>query len=212
MSAKHLLEVTSRRAFFIVVAALTLCVCAAVSVFPSVLAVSLEQLSTASQLIFEGEVIDLTSDFDADQTSIHTYVTFRVVDVVKGTYNQPEITLRFLGGTVGEIGLNVSDSTLPELGEAGIYFVESLDRFQVNPFYGMDQGHFLILESTGQRIMTTRNRRVITELMTNDPPPTEGLSNGIARGLSVNEAGAAPSGVTVFQFKQAIRQYSGELQ
>ena len=200
------------RTFFIVLAALTLCVYPAVPVSSSVLAVSLEQLSTASQLIFEGEVIDMTADFNADQTSIHTHVTFRVVDVVKGTYTQPEITLRFLGGTVGEIGLNVSDSTLPELGEAGIYFVESLDRFQVNPFYGMDQGHFLILESTGQRIMTTRNRRVITELMTNDPPPTAELSDGIARGLSVNEARASPSSVTVSQFKQVVRQYSGELQ
>ena len=211
MPARHLLDVTSRRAFFIVVAALTLCVCAAVPSSSSVLAVSLEQLSTASQLIFEGEVVGKTSEFNAKQTSIHTYVTFRMVDVVKGTYNQPEITLRFLGGTVGEIGLNVSDSTLPELGEAGIYFVESLERFQVNPLYGMDQGHFLILESTGQRIMTTRSRRVITGFLSNDQPPADGLSNGIARGLSVNEAGASPSGVTVFQFKQTIRQYSSQL-
>ena len=199
------------RTFFIVVAALTLCVCAAVLAFPSVLAVSLEQLSTASQLIFEGEVVGKTSDFNANQTSIHTYVTFRVVDVVKGTYNQPEITLRFLGGTVGEIGLNVSDSTVPELGEAGIYFVESLERFQVNPLYGMDQGHFLVLESNGQRFMTTRNRRVITGLFSDDQPPVEGLSNGIARGLSIDEAGGSVAGVTVFQFKQAVRQYSAQL-
>ena len=192
-------------------AALTLCVCAAVLAFPSVLAVSLEQLSTASQLIFEGEVVGKTSEFNANQTSIHTYVTFRVVDVVKGTYNQPEITLRFLGGTVGEIGLNVSDSTVPELGEAGIYFVESLERFQVNPLYGMDQGHFLVLESNGQRFMTTRNRRVITGLFSDDQPPVEGLSNGIARGLSIDEAGGSVAGVTVFQFKQAVRQYSAQL-
>ena len=197
-----------RRAFFIVVAALTLCVCAAVPVSSSVLAVSLEQLSTTSQLIFEGEVVDKTSDFNANQTSIYTYVTFRVVDVVKGTYSQPEITLRFLGGTVGEIGLNVSDSTLPELGEAGIYFVESLERFQINPFYGMDQGHFLILESNGQRIMTTRNGRVITGFLSDEQLPVDGLSNGIARGMSINEDGASPSGVTVFQFKQSVRQYS----
>ena len=207
----HLRGGTLRRAFFIVVAALTLCVCAAVPASSSVLAVSLEQLSTASQLIFEGEVVGKTSEFNTNQTSIHTYVTFRVVDVVKGTYSQPEITLRFLGGAVGEIGLNVSGSTLPELGETGIYFVESMERFQVNPLYGMDQGHFLILESTGQRIMTTRSRRVITGFLSNDQPPADGLSNGIARGLSVNEAGASPSGVTVFQFKQTIRQYSSQL-
>ena len=209
--ARHLLDVTLRRAFFIVVAALTLCVCAALPSSSSVLAVSLEQLSTASQLIFEGEVVGMTSDFNANQTSIHTYVTFRVVDVVKGTYTQPEITLRFLGGTVGEIGVNVSDSTLPELGETGIYFVESLERFQVNPLYGMDQGHFLIFESGSQRIMMTRNRRVITAFLSDDQPPADGLSNGIARGLSINEDGASPSGVTVFQFKQTVRQYSRQL-
>ena len=176
------------------------------------MSVSLEQLSTASQLIFEGEVVGKTSEFNANQTSIHTYVTFRVVDVVKGTYNQPEITLRFLGGTVGEIGLNVSDSTLPELGETGIYFVESLERFQVNPLYGMDQGP--LLDPRIQRAnasWSTRNRRVITGLLSDDQPSVEGLSNGIARGLSVNEAGASPSGVTVFQFKQTIRQYSSQL-
>ena len=56
--------------------------------------------------------------------------------------------------------------------------------------------------------MITRSRRVITGLLSDDQPPAAGLSDGIARGLSVNEAGASPSGVTVFQFKQAIRQYS----
>ena len=199
----------SRTCFIVVVViAVTLCICPAVSA-SSVLAVSVEQLSKESQLVFEGEVIGMTSDFNGNQTGIHTYVTFRVVDVVKGTYNQPEITLRFLGGTVGEISLDVSDSTLPGFGETGIYFVESLDRFQVNPLYGMDQGHFLISESGGRRIMTTRNRRVITSLTPDSQPRAEGLSNGIARGLAVDEAAAA-SGVTVFQFKQAVRQYSSQ--
>ena len=198
------------RTCFIVVIAITLCICPTVLAVSSVLAVSVEQLSKESQLVFEGEVIGMTSDFNGNQTGIHTYVTFRVVDVVKGTYNQPEITLRFLGGTVGEISLDVSDSTLPGFGETGIYFVESLDRFQVNPLYGMDQGHFLILESNGQRIMVTRNRRVITELPPADQPAAEGLSDGIARGLSLDETGGSP-GITVFQFKQAVRQFSRQL-
>ena len=182
-----------------------------VSSASSVLAVSLEQLSKSAQIVFEGEVIGVTSDFNANQTAIHTHVTFRVVDVVKGVYDQTEITLRFLGGTVGEISLDVSDSTLPKLGEKGIYFVESLDRFQVNPLYGMDQGHFLILESNGQRIVATRNKRVIMGFSP-APRPSDRLSNGNATGLSLAEAGRAAAGVTVLQFTQAVRQYSGELQ
>ncbi len=205
------MDIALSRTCFISVAALALCACFAVSAFPAVLPVSLEQLSTESPLIFEGEVIGTASHFNAAGTSIHTYVTFRVVDVIKGTRNEPEIMLRFLGGTVGEVSLDVSESTLPELGERGIYFVESLERFQVNPLYGMDQGHFLIFESAGRRIMTTRNRRVITSLPPDSQPRAEGLSNGIARGLAVDETAAAASGVTVFQFKQAVRQYSGQL-
>ena len=178
----------------------------------SVLAVSLEQLSKSAKIVFEGEVIGIRSNFNDNQTAIYTHVTFLVVDVVKGDYVQKEITLRFLGGTVGEISLDVSDSTLPILGEKGIYFVESMDRYQVNPLYGMDQGHFLILESNGQRIMVTRNKRVVTGLSSASRATSEGLSNGVATGLTLAEAGTSPAGVTVLQFTQAVRQYSGELQ
>ena len=200
-------DIGSNRTCFIVVIALMLGVCLAVPAFSSVLAVSIEQLSQSSQLIFEGEVIGMTSNFNANQTSIHTTVTFRVVEVIKGAYSQTEIALRFLGGTVGGIRLNVSDSTLPEIGEAGIYFVESLERFQVNPLYGSDQGHFLIVESGRQRIMAARNGRIVAGLPAVDQPRAAGLSDGVARGLSLNEAGGATAGVTVFEFKQAIRQY-----
>ena len=58
--------------------------------------------------------------------------------------------------------------------------------------------------------MTTRNRRVVTSLRPDSQPRAEGLSNGIARGLAVDEADTAASGVTVFQFKQAVRQYSSQ--
>ena len=167
----------------IVVAAFAVLILATPS-FSGVLPVSLEQMSKDSQLIFEGEVIDTVSRFNANETNIHTYITFRVLDVVKGTRNNPEIMLRFLGGTVGEVSLDVSESTLPELGEKGVYFVESLERFQVNPLYGMDQGHFLISESAGRRTMTTRNGQVITSLPLDSQSHTEGLSNGIALGLA----------------------------
>lgn len=175
----------------------------------SVLAVSLEQLSQSAQMVFEGEVVSVRSEFNPNQTAIHTYATFRVVDVVKGSYDQSEITLRFLGGTVGDISLDVSESTLPQLGEQGIYFVASTDRFLINPLYGMDQGHFLILESSGQRIMATRNKRVVVGV---SPAPRSfgRLSNGIATGLSLAEAGSTTAGMTVFQFTQAVRQYSTE--
>ena len=183
----------------------------AIPSFASVLPVSLERLSTSAQLVFEGEVTGTHSVFNAKRTAIHTYVQFRVVDVVKGAYGPAEIELRFLGGTVGEVSLDVSESTLPELGERGIYFVSSLDRFQVNPLCGMDQGHFLILESSGQRIMATRSKRVITGLSSASRSSlTKGLSDGVSPGLSLADAGGSEGGMTVSEFVQVVRQYAGK--
>jgi hypothetical protein len=172
----------------------------------TVLQVTFEQLATSSELIFEGEAIASESTWGSDQSGIHTYVTFRVNEVIKGSAGM-HVVLRFLGGTVGEVEMEISGSTLPEVGERGIYFVETLSRFQVNPLYGVDQGHFLVIESLGQQVMTTRSRQVITGFFSDIPVAESGLSNGIALGLSLEESGLHPSGVTAFQFKQKIREY-----
>ena len=172
----------------------------------SVLQVTFQELATSCELIFEGEVIASESRWNSDRSGIHTYVTFRVDDVIRGDARR-HVALRFLGGTVGEIGLEIAGSTLPKTGEQGIYFVEKLDRFQVNPFYGVDQGHFLVIESAGQQVMTTRSRRIITGFLPDIPGDKAGLSNGIALGLSLEESDLSPAGVTVFQFKQKIREY-----
>lgn len=114
---------------------------------------------------------------------------------------------------MGGIRLEVADSTLPDIGEAGIYFVESLTRFQVNPFYGVNQGHFLILESNSQRIMTTRSGRIVNGFRSaNNGASWDELSNGVALGLSVDEAGDSLSGVTVLQFKLKILEYLSDNQ
>lgn len=175
----------------------------------SVLQVTFQQLATSCELIFEGEGIASESKWDSDQSGIHTYVTFRVNEVIKGSAGM-HVVLRFLGGNVGEIGLEVAGSTFPEVGERGIYFVESLDRFQVNPFYGVDQGHFLVIQSAGQQVMASRSRRIITGFLPDAAADKAGLSNGIAFGLSLEESGPSPSGVTAFQFKQKIREYVQE--
>ena len=172
----------------------------------SVQQVTIQQLTTSSELIFQGKVIASESRWNADQSGIHTYVTFRVNEVIKGSAGM-HVVLRFLGGKVGDIGMEVTGSTLPEVGERGIYFVENLNRFQVNPFYGVDQGHFLVIESEGQQVMASRSRRMITGFLPDVAEDKAGLSTGIASGLSLDESGPSPSGLTAVQFKQTIREY-----
>lgn len=164
--------------------------------------VSLNEMLQHSQLIFEGTVTDVDTR-ENSQKRIHTYVTFKIRDIIKGEYHSDFITLRFLGGTVGDVTMAVSDMQLPQVGEHGIYFVESLERLQVHPFYGWSQGHFIVdrdIEGS-ERIMTNR-RLPITGVM--DMKQNEqALSKGIVCDLIVAKD---KKGLTVDEFKRILRE------
>ncbi len=136
----------------------------------SVLQVDMEQLLGDAAVIFEGEVIASEAKWNADNTYISTWITFRVNDVLKGEWASATITQSFAGGTVGDTTLQVSGMVYPQPGESGIYFIENPDRPQVNPMVGWGQGHFRIRSDSRGR------ERVLTE--SNDP--VQGVDDGSA--------------------------------
>ncbi|MDX8389145.1 MAG: hypothetical protein R8M38_01510 [Mariprofundaceae bacterium] len=140
---------------FILVAILTL---------PSAFASSIEKKSLNeatlhSDFIFEGRVIEIENVIH-DSGRPFTHVTFEILDIVKGQYNQSAITLKYLGGTKGDYTLEVTDMHQPALNEHGIYFVESLIKQQVHPLYGWSQGHYLI---TKNRVTGTRGVQAVAQ-------------------------------------------------
>jgi hypothetical protein len=177
----------------------------------SVLEVSMDAMLQESELVFEGTAVS----FEARQNGpkrIHTYITFEIKDIIKGEHHSKTITLRFLGGTVGDVNMAISDLQLPQQGEHGIYFVESLKRFQVNPLYGWSQGHFIVERDAAgsERVMTNR-RLPITEVkpdeqnsLTNDR--RHALSAGILRDLVVAQPGQINKGLTVDEFKEILHK------
>lgn len=175
----------------------------------SVREVSLNEMLQQSQFVFEGTVTAIEAQ-ENSQKRIHTYVTFEIKDIIKGKYHSNIITLSFLGGTVGDVTMAVSDMQLPQEGEHGIYFVESLERLQVNPLYGWSQGHFIIeRDATGsERIMTNKRlpvTAVIDKMQDNQMAPgkerIQALSKGVVRGLVV---GQDKKGLTVDEFKRVM--------
>ena len=183
----------------------------------SVRDVSMDELLQQSQFVFEGTVTAIEARQNS-QKRIHTYVTFEITDIIKGEYPDNIITLRFLGGTVDDVTMVVSDMQLPQEGEHGIYFVESLERFQVNPLYGWSQGHFIVEpDGTGnQRVMTNR-RLPVTGVMDymSDEPATPGkeriqdLSKGVSRDLVVAQEGETNRGMTTDEFKKVLHERMG---
>jgi hypothetical protein len=172
--------------------------------------VSLDEMLQKSQFVFEGTVTAIEAR-ENSQKRIHTYVTFEIKDVIKGIYDSNIITLSFLGGTVGDRTMAVSDMQFPKKGEHGIYFVESLERAQINPLYGWSQGHFIVEpDAAGSERMMTNKRLPITsvadkvqsEPMTQDKQRTQALSNGVVPDPVVAQD---KGGMMVDEFKRILR-------
>jgi hypothetical protein len=180
----------------------------------SVVEVSMDEMLEQSQLVFEGTVTAIIAK-ENSQKRIHTYVTFEVKDIIKGEYPGNTLTLRFLGGTVGDLTLAVSDMRLPQEGEHGIYFVESLERFQVNPLYGWSQGHFIVeRDATGSERVMTNRRLPVTGVMADMPDEQmtlakeriQALSKGVSRDIVVAQEGKDNRGMPVDEFKKALHK------
>ena len=181
----------------------------------SVLEVSLNEMLQQSQFVFEGTVTAIEARENI-QKRIHTYVTFEIKEIIKGKYLSNIITLSFLGGTIGDVTMAVSDMRLPQIGEHGIYFVESLERLQVHPLYGWSQGHFIVeRDVTGiERVMTNRRLPITAvmdtmqdEQMTSDKERTQVLSKGVVRDLVIAKD---KEGLTVDEFKRVLHERIGQ--
>jgi hypothetical protein len=118
---------------------------AATSIVPP----SFERLVAEADLVFEGEVIDVRSQFvnaDGGQ-AITTDVSFRVVNVIKGS--APTVTvLEFLGGTVGTRRMVVDGMPHFKAGDHDILFVNQKERL-VSPLVGFNVGRFRVAPDAG---------------------------------------------------------------
>lgn len=106
--------------------------------------VSISNLSADAELVFQGTVTDIT--YAASIEGIpHTFVTYKVEDVLKGTYRAPTLTLRFIGGVKieGKVMRKLSVSHAPrfETGQQDLLMVKGNTQTQC-PLVRCAQGRF----------------------------------------------------------------------
>jgi hypothetical protein len=172
----------------------------------SVLSVDLEEMLNNCDFVFEGRVINIESRMTQNGSSIHTYVVFDIIEIIKGEYPDDEIELSFVGGTVNGMTLKVGDMHIPEVGEKGVYFVESLSRTQVHPFYGWSQGHLLIIkDAAGIERVTTQRKQAVMMVEPAIKRRQPQLSTGAAQGLVVEEGRDSLESMSKTQFVQKLR-------
>jgi hypothetical protein len=88
---------------------------------------STEELTSASDLVIEGEVDDTEAQWSKDGKSIFTSATVIVNTFVKGKTTQKKIKVEYDGGEIGNIGMKVSDQAAVPLrkGERVLLFLKS---------------------------------------------------------------------------------------
>lgn len=168
-----------------------------------------DEITAASELVFEGRVVARKVTHEKGSRTLRTLVTFEVLEVLKGDYDRDRLELSFLGGQLDGLSLAVSDMKIPQVGEHGIYFVERLDEPMVNPLVGWHQGHYLVKKQGAARAAVT----------TQDGQPVYGLEGlptiwnsrfsrgGGARGVILQPVQGRSRPLTPEDFKQRLREF-----
>jgi hypothetical protein len=156
MKTKHLLSL-------ILVAVAISCIrVPATTVIPP----TFDQLVQQAELIFQGTVTDMKSVWEGEgaQRHISTYVTFQVEDTVKGNPGK-SYTIRMLGGTVGDLTMEITDTPKFHKGDREILFVEhNYDQFV--PLVGINHGHFRVQhdDASGRDILVNGEGEPVRDL------------------------------------------------
>lgn len=105
---------------------------------------SVEALSGQADMVFQGTVTDITYATSVEGIP-HTFVTYRVEEILKGSYAAPTLTLRFIGGVKieGNVMRKLSVSHAPkfESGQQDLLMVKGNTQTQC-PLVHCAEGRF----------------------------------------------------------------------
>jgi hypothetical protein len=151
-----------------------------------------DELVSRAEVIFEGEVTGLQSQWigEGSEHRIVTFVTFKVIDTLKGDAGS-SYSIRMLGGTVDGRTMEVSDAPKFKVGDRDVLFVENNGR-QFIPLVGIMHGRFRVQKDQSGR----------ESLLTGEGQPLADVSQ-----LGGDEQAVARSkpAISLNDFKTAIR-------
>jgi hypothetical protein len=177
-----------------------LCVCAILAGVvaassTTVIPPTFDELVSNARIIFQGEVTDRQSEWETSSQgrSIITRMTFSVASVLKGQAGAT-VQLTFLGGTIGDTTLAVSDMPQFRIGDRDVLFV-SPELRAVSPLVGFAHGRYRIV------------RDAVTgadEVRTHDGRPLVGAQGAAL--LRVPGVLQTPRALALTEFQSLVRQ------
>lgn len=168
-----------------------------------IILVSLEYKIENSPFIIEGQVLEAISKQDKLKTTIFTDYTVKVISVSKGNIAQEFITIRNLGGTIGENTLQVCPNSHFDVGDSGTYFISKIAEGIYEPsFLGQSEyvGHKLEKSSNNQfelKANSLANKNVLATITSVSPL---NVNAGIGDVVTITGTGFGTSGIASGQF------------
>jgi hypothetical protein len=125
-----------------------------------------EEMTDRADLVFVGKALSFRSEwrFVGTNRVIFTLVEYETHDVLKGN-GIKSVTLQFLGGTVGEVTMEVSGVPKFNVGDRVILFVEK-NGVQFCPLVGVFHGKFGLRrdEKTGRDIVLMHDGKPLRDV------------------------------------------------
>jgi hypothetical protein len=165
------------------------------AVATTVLPPSFDQLVQQAEVIFQGSVTDVRSQWVGEGAERHivSYITFKVEDGIKGNAG-PLYSIRMYGGTVGEDSMGISDAPNFKTGDRDILFVEN-NGTQAIPLVGLMYGRFHVRAGQSGEDTVTRN----------EGEPIKNVAQLGREMESVSSPQTAEPNLTAAGFKAAVR-------
>jgi hypothetical protein len=113
-----------------------------------------EDLAAAAPLVVTGEVNQVRSEFNKDRTKIYTRILITPDEVLKGPAVGGVVTIKILGGQVGDLVAHMPGAPEFEVGERVLVFLEPRKDGDGHLTVGMCQGKFklFIAPETGEEM------------------------------------------------------------
>jgi hypothetical protein len=153
-SMKHPIMKLLRSLIFLGLLTLALPAARATTVIPP----TFDDLVTKAEVIFEGTVTGLRSEWTGEGANRHivTYVSFKIEDAIKGA-TTADYTIRMFGGTVDGQTIEVTDAPRFKVGDRDILFVEH-NGTQFIPLVGIMHGRFhVVADDSGTNEKITKD-------------------------------------------------------
>lgn len=167
-----------------------------------------EEMTDRADLVFVGKAVASRAEWRTVGTNrvIFTLADFEAVEVLKGNAEKL-VTLQFLGGTVGEVTLEVSGVPKFNAGDRVLLFVEG-NGVQFCPLVGVFHGKFGVRKdpTTGRDIVVMHDGKPLRDV--GEIGSGEGAEFGPKRAMLSIPVGRAP--MSVEDFKERIRSHAAK--